>query len=661
MHYKYTIMTRVHRQPHNKQSVKSVIGELRLHYDGYGFVVNDDPQTPDVFIPARHVGYAMHKDIVEVKVSPSRRGLSLEGQVVRVIEHNIKQLVGRFEQQGKHSYVVADDLRVRHRISIPENYKKGARQGQTVIVAILKYPAPRQQMEGKIVEILGLRGDEDVEAEIVVAKHHLPMEFPKKVIEESERLGEQYIKNDKTDRVDLRNKVIFTIDGENAKDFDDAVGIEIGNDGIQKLYVSIADVSCFVSNGSNIDREAYERGTSTYFPHKCIPMLPPTLSENLCSLRPFEDRLTLTAELHFSKAGEVVDSKFYRSIINSKARFTYTEVRKVLVDNDQSVTRKYQHLVRHLKAMEELCQVLRRKRINRGSIDFDLPEPEIVLDMEGSPENIVRAERNIAHRMIEEFMISANEAVATFLTRHGFPCVYRVHDTPESMKMREFEMLIHNLGYKIRLGSKPNSHILASVIAKVEGRPEERLVNTMLLRSMAQAVYSTTNIGHFGLASDCYCHFTSPIRRYPDLVVHRLLLSCLEGKRQPKKSGVGARLREIAEHSSKRERVSLEAEREMHSLYTAMFMYDKIGLKFDGVISHVTKFGFFVELVEFFVEGLVHITTLKNDKYRFDESGRAIVGGRHKNRFCIGDRVKVVVEEVSIERREISFTLVATN
>lgn len=646
-----------YKKTYKGKSVKSVVGELRLHYDGYGFVVSDSPEREDVFIPARAIGYAMHRDIVEAQILPGRRGHKSEGRILRVIERGIRQVVGRFEKHARAAYVISDDLRVKRRILIPPEWIKNARHGQTVIVRITEYPSSNRPMTGMIVDVLGRRGEEDVETEVVIAKHELPTSFPKKVLEEASNVAFRYRDVSVKGRKDLRDKVIFTIDGENAKDFDDAVGIEEVEGGLFRLYVSIADVSYFVRWGSLLDKEAYERGTSTYFPHRCIPMLPPILSEDLCSLKPYQDRFTVTVELDISRKGEVVGRRFYRSVIRSRARLTYTEIRQVLVDKNPSVISKHRELVPHFKKMEELCYILARKRSERGSIDFDLPEPEIILDMEGNPENIVKAERNIAHRIIEEFMIVANEQVASFLTEKGAGCLYRVHNYPETLKLREFQILINNLGYKVHIGKRPHPRLLADILRMADGKPEERLINSMLLRSLAQAVYSAENIGHYGLASSCYCHFTSPIRRYPDLIVHRLLIGILDGESVKEATAQRLRLQEIAEHSSKRERISMEAEREMVSLYKAMFMREKIGMEFDGIVSHVTKFGLFVELVDFFVEGLVHVSTLKDDKYVFSEEGRALIGRRTKKRFSIGDRVRVAVEDVSIERREIDFVL----
>jgi len=493
--------------------------------------------------------------------------------------------------------------------------------------------------------------------------------------------GESYIKDtghesrvtSHESRKDLRDISFVTIDGETARDFDDAVAVKQLGGGLLRLWVSIADVSHFVKDHSVLDREAYKRSTSVYFPADCLPMLPEQLSNDLCSLKPDVDRLTMTAEMDIDPHGKIVRRDFYSSVIKSRQRMTYTAIKQILAEKDENVRSKYQSLIPDFELMEECFNRLRAQRLARGSIDFDLPEPQIVIDMTGDIENIVKAERHVGHMMIEEFMVAANESVAEFLTKAKVGCVYRVHEHPDSKKLREFGMLLYNLGHHIRIGERVPPGRLARVVQEVRGTPEERLINKSLLRSMAQAVYSAENIGHYGLASQCYCHFTSPIRRYPDLVVHRLLkialarknpLLCKEGKGEvdlphlnPPLTKGRSNLAEIAEHCSRRERIAMEAEREMLKLHVALFMKDKIGEKFDGIISHITKFGFFVELKEYFVEGLVRIESLPFDRYTFDEKSYSLRGKKHKKAYEIGDPVHVVVEEVDIPNREVNFTL----
>lgn len=637
------------------------IGELKLHRDGYGFVIADKAGQGDVFIPARCVGDALHTDVVEVRVVPGS-GELLEGRITKIVERRVKQMVGRFERHGRVCQVIADDRRVRHRIVVPDDKIGGARHNDNVIVRILRYPQGGRPMLGSVTAVLGERGDEATEKAAVIARHQLERGFSAKAIAEAKAAypvfsteGGRGTKDE--GRADLRDISFVTIDGETAKDFDDAVAVKELGGGNMRLWVSIADVSFFAHPQSALDGEAYERGTSVYFPGDCIPMLPEALSNDLCSLRPKEDRFTVTAEMDIDVDGRVAASRFYRSVIRSRERMTYTSIKRILVERSDDERARYRELVPQFELMEKLFSRLKARRSRRGSIDFDLPEPEIVIDMQGEIADIVRAERHVGHMMIEEFMIVANEAVARFLTDHGASCIYRVHESPPAGKLREFAILLSNLGIKshIKPGVAPGK--LAKVVEMVRNRPEERLVNHMLLRSMAQAVYSPENIGHYGLASRCYCHFTSPIRRYPDLVVHRLLTRVIDEGR-PMSHGSVKRLREIAEHCSRRERIAMEAEREMAKLHAAMFMQGQVGQEFDGIISHVTKFGFFVELVEFFVEGLVRISSLDDDRYSFQADGCVIKGKRSRRAFRIGDRVRIEVEEVDIPNREIVFLLV---
>lgn len=639
------------------------VGELHLHRDGYGFVVTAGLDE-DVFIPARFVGDALHTDLVLVTPVCGRAG-KIEGRINQIIERRVKSLMGRFERHGKACQVVADDRRVRHRILIPDNAVGGARHGDNVIVLIRRYPTGDVPMLGEVIQILGKRGEVQTEKAAIIARYQLQREFSGHVLEEADRMAAMSSSVSDKNRVDLTDVPFVTIDGETAKDFDDAVSVRRVENGIIRLWVSIADVSHFVRPGSALDKAAYERGTSVYFPGDCLPMLPEAISNDKCSLRPHEDRFTVTAEMDIDMNGEVARSRFYRSVIKSRERMTYTAMRQILVDRDASVLERYGDLVEQFKLMEECFNRLWKTRLKRGSIDFDLPEPEIVIDMQGVISNIVRAERHVGHMMIEAFMIAANESVAEFLTKRGGGCMYRVHEPSPPDKLRELFILLNNLGHKVRMGRGVTPGQLAGIVNAVRGRPEERLVNHMLLRSMSQAVYSPENLGHFGLASSCYCHFTSPIRRYPDLVVQRLLTRAL-ARRDTKDEQRGTRdegrrmrpLRESAEHSSRRERIAMGAEREMAKLNAALFMQERVGEEFDGVISHVTKFGFFVELIDFFVEGLVHITSLDDDGYAYEERGLMLVGGRGKKKFRIGDRVRVEVFEVDIPNREIVFVLV---
>ncbi len=639
-----------------------MIGELRLHRDGYGFVTSGQPDQADVFIPARYVGDALHTDVVEASIIPSR-GEKFEGRILRIVERRVLTLMGRFERLGRVCQVVADDRRVRHRITIPDDALGGAHHNDNVIVRIREYPQEDNPMIGEVVTVLGRRGEEATEKAAVIARHQLERAFPKRVEHEAREVSE-HMDDMRKGREDLTHIPFVTIDGETAKDFDDAVAVErIQNDHI-RLRVSIADVSAFVRPQTVLDAEAYARATSVYFPGDCLPMLPEVLSNGVCSLKPDEDRLTLTAELDIAPDGEVRRSRFYRSIIRSHARMTYTAMKRILVEKDAAQRRAYADRLDDFELMQDCFERLRRSRLKRGSIDFDLPEPEIVIDMQGEIEDIVRAERHIGHMMIEEFMIAANEAVARFLTKSGAGCLYRVHDSPSEEKISAFATLVHNVGIRFRPRADLPPGDLADVVRRAHGRPEERLINHMLLRSMSQAVYSAENGGHYGLASTCYCHFTSPIRRYPDLIVHRLLIQRLaqKGRKHTRprdhETTRPRELEEMAIHCSRRERIAVEAEREMAKLYAAKFIQGHIGDEFDGIISHVTKFGFFVELIDYFVEGLVHISSLDDDQYQLSDNGLELVGRRSKRRYRVGESVRIEVEEVDMPNREILFLLV---
>lgn len=502
----------------------------------------------------------------------------------------------------------------------------------------------------------------------IIKEFKLPSAFPKKVLDEVCHLSSEIGKEEIRKRVDLRDEVIVTIDGEQARDFDDAISISRVPDGGFVLKVSIADVSHFIRSGSAVDQEALNRGTSVYFPDRVIPMLPEKLSNELCSLVPHEDRLAFTAEMNFDEGGCRLSSRFYRSVIRSVARLTYTKVRQILVDREPEVRRAYAHLIPHLEMMEGLADKIQQWRMRRGSLDFDLPEPLIELDLEeGKIDRIVRAERNKAHRLIEEFMIAANEAVAEFITSRHAPMIYRVHGEPDPEKLGDFSILLNNLGFSFHLGKKIRPHALVAVIAGVRGKPEERLVNTLLLRTMKQAIYDTRNIGHFGLASTCYTHFTSPIRRYPDLIVHRILEDMLRsspslpGSQKKGQQGEGVRaklLQNMANHCSERERNAMKTEYATRDLVATLFMGQKIGEVFRGIISGVTKFGFFVELIPFFVEGRVSLKDLRDDYYVFHEKNHSLQGRRKKKKYQIGMPVCIRVKGIHREKRWIDFEVV---
>ncbi|QWV99012.1 ribonuclease R [Geomonas nitrogeniifigens] len=638
-------------------------GKLSTHRDGYGFVMPVDGGE-DLFVPARYLSEYMNGDIVEAQVVSTRRDGKREGRISALVQRGVTEIVGRFEAVGKAGRVIPDDPKLGRDLFVtpgPSGGASKAKDGQIVLAQITSYPSGARPLEGRIVEVLGEANDPEVEALTVIKKYELPHVFDEKVMAEAENQPQEVTEEARQGRVDLRDRLTVTIDGETARDFDDAVSVAREGDKI-RLWVSIADVSHYVAEGSRLDTEAYLRGTSVYFPDRCIPMLPEQLSNGICSLNPQVERLTMTAEMLFDSAGARVDQKFYTSVIKSAARLTYTTVKKILVDQDAEAIEANRHLVADLKVMEELSLRLNAVRAGRGSIDFDLPEPQIILDLQGETTAIVRAERNLAHRIIEEFMLAANEAVAHFLESTPVPSLYRVHENPDPVKLQDLSEFVFGFGYTLAvLDEKVNPAALQKLLAEVAGKPEERLINEVLLRCMKQARYSAENLGHFGLAASSYTHFTSPIRRYPDLVVHRILKRVLSGKMKGvDKDRLEARLPETALHTSKRERVTMEAEREMVDLKKMQFMRDKIGEEYDGYITGVAPFGLFVELVDLFVEGMVPVATLPQDYYVHLEKSHALVGERSRAMYRIADKIRVKVAAVNEPRKQVEFALVGT-
>jgi ribonuclease R len=630
-----------------------VVGRVKCHPDGYAFVIPEEEGQEDIFIGARNLQEAMHGDRVVARVESVRKK-GKEGRVIRILERQLRKVVGKFMKGKNYSYVVPEDERVLQEIYIPEGETKRARLNQIVVVEITQYPTERARPEGRVTHILGYPDDPEVEVQVILHKYDLPHRFSSGALEETKRFSLIPSPQECSERVDLRGIPTFTIDGEKARDFDDAVSIEEEKDGGMTLYVSISDVSHYVKEGSALDEEAYVRGTSVYFPDRAIPMFPPDVSNQVCCLQPEVDRLTLTVELRYNVRGENRGVRFYPSVIHSDERLTYTIVKRILVDGDLDLKERYGALVPSLEVMAVLCRELRRKRIERGTIDFDLPEPEVILNLQGETEEIIRAERNLAHQIIEEFMIAANEAVARFMEEKRLPFIYRIHEPPGREAIEEFRRFVSYLGYKMGKDSNASPKEFQKILASVKGKAEEKVVNNILLRSMKWAKYASRNQGHFGLASEAYTHFTSPIRRYPDLIVHRLLKRAL-AKKEGKVSE--EELTKRADHLSRRERVAMEAEREIVARYRIRFMKERIGDVFEGVISGVTAFGFFVELTDIFVEGLVRVTSLHDDYYQYHEKRYCLVGERTHKTFRIGDKVSVRLERVEVERRHLDFGL----
>ncbi len=644
-----------------------VTGILTCHPDGFGFVVPEkspeEPDTEDIFINPRRMAGAMHGDKVAARVERVKEGNRREGRIVRIITRAHSTVVGRFERSKGYGIVIPSDERLIDSIIIPRGEAKGAKDGEIVEAEILRYGEKNHAPTGTVIEIIGDPDDPDVESTVILKKFGLTAEFPAPVVAEAEGVASEVSEADTAGRVDLRGKKLFTIDGETARDFDDAVGIERTEGGGHRLYVSIADVSFYVPEGGRIDAEAYARSTSVYFPDRCIPMLPEALSNGICSLNPGVDRLAMTAELEFDSSGVMRGKRFYESVIKSAERLTYTNVAAILVDKEPELLERYAEILTDLREMEGLAESLRAKRSESGSLVFDLPEPQIIIDMEGRVEDIVRSERNVAHRLIEEFMLAANRAVALTFSSRELPALYRVHDEPDAAKVEVFNEFIHGFGLSMKISGKQGGGPKAfqSVLRAVDNKPEEKLINHVLLRSMKQAVYSVDNTGHFGLAFTDYTHFTSPIRRYPDLVIHRLLKAFVRKKYDGRlKERMESTLPDVAVHTSTVERKAMEAEREISDLKKAQFMRDKIGLDYKGLVSGVTSFGLFVELDEYFVECLVHVSSL-DDYYVFDAMRHTLTGEHTKECFRLCDPVTVTIESVDLERRRIGAVLTPTD
>jgi ribonuclease R len=631
-----------------------IVGRVKTHPDGYGFVIPEAEGEEDIFISPRNLKEAMHGDRVVARIESIRKK-GKEGSIIRILERKTRKVVGKFMRAKNYSYIIPEDERILPEVFVPEGETKRARPNQVVVAEITRYPTERARPEGRITHILGYPDDPEIEPQIIIHKYELPYRFPSVALQEAQNLPSAPSSLEYRNRVDLRGIPTVTIDGENAKDFDDAVSVERERDGGVKLYVSISDVSHYVREDTSLDGEAYSRGTSVYFPDRAIPMFPAELSNEICCLHPRVDRLTLTAELRYDGNGEKKGVRFYPSVIRSDERLTYRWVKNILVDGNPELRERFSPLLPSLELMADLCRELRGRRTERGAIDFDLPEPEIILNLQGETEDVIRAERSLAHQIIEEFMIAANEAVAHFMEEKALPFIYRIHEPPKKEAMDEFRRFISHLGYRMRKESDYSPREFQRVLSDVKGRPEERVVNEILLRSMKWAKYSAKNVGHFGLASDGYTHFTSPIRRYPDLIVHRLLKKAL-CREEIKVSGEV--LADRADHLSDRERVAMEAEREILDRYRVRFMKDKIGDEYEGVICGVAAFGFFVELKDIFVEGLVRMTSLHDDYYQYHEKKYCLVGERTHKTFRIGDEVRVRVDRVDVERRHIDFGLI---
>ncbi|MBZ4663007.1 MAG: rnr [Caloramator sp.] len=635
-----------------------VVGRLQGHSKGYGFVIPDKEGEPDIFIPAEGINGAMHNDRVIARITRAAiKDKRVEGEIIRILERANKRIVGRFEKSQNFGFVVPDDKRIYQDIFISKSNMGKAKDGQKVVVEVTKWPEKRRNPEGKIVEVLGSINTPGVDILSVIKKYNLPEEFPQEVEEYANAIPDEIPEAEIKKRRDLRDKRIVTIDGEDAKDLDDAVSIEKLPDGKYKLGVHIADVTYYVKERSPLDKEAFKRGTSVYLVDRVIPMLPKKLSNGLCSLNPKVDRLTLSCEMVIDENGKVVSHEIFESVIKTSERMTYTDVTKILRDKDPELMKRYDYLLEDFKLMEELCLILYKKRMQRGALDFDFEECKIILDEKGKPIEIKPYEREIANRIIEEFMLVCNETIAEHMYWVGVPFVYRIHEDPDEEKLQNFSEFIHNLGYILRVTREVHPKVLQDILEQVKGKDEEVVVSTLLLRSLKQARYSPECTGHFGLAAKYYCHFTSPIRRYPDLIIHRIIKEHLKGKIDQKRE---QKLKKLVEEASKQssdmERVAQEAERETDDIKKVEYMMERIGEVYPGIISSVTSFGMFVEL-ENTIEGLIHISNLTDDYYIYDDKHHCLIGERTKKRYRLGDKVVIKVVKADLETRTIDFVI----
>ena len=687
-------------------------GTLRVHRDGFGFVIPEKPipgLQGDVFVGHEEAAKAMHGDRVLVELGHIGRDGRVNGQILKILRRAHATVVGEFIAKRSGNFVKPHDERLQQWILIPDGMEippansnedrigvkpleiKGPEDlaGKIVNVEILEFPEDGQGGVGRVVEVLGHPDDFGVDVEVIIRKHHLPHHFPAEVMAQAKAISKEIGAEEIAQRRDFREFDIVTIDGETARDFDDAVWVDKQPNGHWTLQVHIADVSHYILPGSPIDHEANLRGTSVYFPDRAVPMLPLELSTDVCSLKPNEDRLVMSALIEFDRTGDVVSQDFCSGIIHSRERMTYTNVHKVL-EGDPAETaglrERYQALLPRFALMKELALVLNKKRVKRGSIDFDLPEPLIEFDEFGEMTGVTRSPRNIAHRLIEEFMLAANEAVASHLQAAEVPAPYRIHEMPDAKKVAEFEEIAGRFGLSLTKGGVPmkklamvqkmrdgrklrrdahvpdanfsiDSRAYQQLVAKIEGKPEERILSYLMLRSLKQARYSPYNVGHFALAAPMYTHFTSPIRRYPDLILHRVLRAHLEKTRQAYST---PELEAITDDSSFTERRAGEAERELVEWKKAKFMTDHVGDEFAGLITSTTRFGFFVELETLFVEGLVSLDTLRGDRFLYQENTRKIVGERTRKAYSIGDKVRVRLDRVDAAEGRLNFSIAPT-
>lgn len=641
---------------YSKGQNPSITGVFEVHPRGFGFV-RVEGEEEDIFIPEAQVNGAFHQDTVQVLVRPSR-GKRREGTIVKILSHGIKTVVGTFEKGGNFGFVRPDNQRILKDIFVPMERSKGAVDGHKVVVELTSYGKEGKKPEGKVIEILGHKDDPGTDIISIVKEYDLPTVFPEKVKRQVENVAKPVSEADIAGRMDLRHLQTVTIDGEDAKDLDDAISISKNGDRYI-LGVHIADVSNYVQENSALDVEALKRGTSVYLVDRVIPMLPRQLSNGICSLNQGEDRLSLSCIMTIDSKGNVVDHTIAETVINVDRRMTYTNVNKIITEKDPEITAEYKEFVDMFFLMKELADILRQKRKQRGSIDFEFPETKVILNAEGEPLEIKPYERNAATKIIEDFMLIANETVAQNYFWQEIPFVYRTHEKPDPDKIKQLSTFINNFGFHIHTGGNQiHPKELQKLLAKSEDTPQEGLIARLTLRSMKRAKYSVECVGHFGLAASYYCHFTSPIRRYPDLQIHRIIKDAIRGRMNEKRmQHYNEILPKVSADSSSLERRADEAERETVKLKKVQYMSKRIGQEYDGVISGVTAYGFYVEL-DNTIEGMVHVNSLVGDYYEFYENSYELVGERSGICYKLGQKVRISVEKADTMTRTIDFKLV---
>ena len=629
-----------------------IVGTVDLTARGAAYIVSDDIEE-DIFVSQNNLLHALNGDIVKVFLYAIRRGRQPEGEVVEILERQKTDFVGTLQESNGFAFVICDSNKMPYDIFLPAKELKKAENGQKVIVTIADWPKKSKSPIGKIINVLGWPGDNETEMNAIMAEFDLPMEFPDKVIKASEAISDKISEEEISKRKDFRDTTTFTIDPHDAKDFDDALSFKKIKDNLWEVGVHIADVSHYVIPGSILDKEAIRRATSVYLVDRVVPMLPERLSNGICSLRPNEDKLCFSAVFEINEKAEITKKWFGRTIINSDRRFSYEEAQVIIEGEDGD-------LKEEILKLNELAQILRGKRFKDGSIAFDKVELKFKLDDKGHPLGVYFKESKEAHKLIEEFMLLANKKVAEFVGKvdnkeKQKTFVYRVHDTPNQDKLFAFSNFVERFGYRMNIGSTKNiSNSINKLLSSVKGKAEQNVVETLAIRSMAKAEYTTENIGHYGLAFEYYTHFTSPIRRYPDVMVHRLLQGYLNGESSKLKS----KYEDLCKISSKQEKMAATAERQSIKYKQVEFMQDKVGKEFEGVISGVTEWGIYVEISKYKTEGMVRIKDITDDHYFFDEENFCLIGRLYKRKFQLGDDVKILVQKANLEKKQLDFLLV---